>query len=190
MANWSMRIWTVGHSTRSAEEFLALLRAHDINGLADVRAFPNSRRHPHFGRERLRAFLTTEGIDYRHFPGLGGLRKPRSDSHNGAWRNQSFRGYADHMQTAEFAEAIDGLLDFGRDRRVSVMCAEALWWQCHRLLISDALLVRDIEVLHIMSVSGRSSAQPHALTPFARPEGRQVLYPALLETKADHPESN
>jgi uncharacterized protein (DUF488 family) len=184
-----MRIWTVGHSTRSAEEFLAHLQAHAINGLADVRAFPNSRRHPHFGRERLRVFLAAANIEYRHFPALGGLRKPRADSQNGAWRNQSFRGYADHMQTAEFAEAIDAMLDFGRDRRVAVMCAEALWWQCHRMLIADALVVRDVEVLHIMSTSGGSAAQPHTLTPFARPDGRLVLYPALLETKADQPES-
>ena len=190
MANWSMRIWTVGHSTRSAEEFLAHLQAQDINGVADVRAFPNSRRHPHFGREKLREFLAVTGTDYRHFPALGGLRKPRVDSRNGAWKNQSFRGYADHMQTAEFTEAIDALIDFCRDRRVAVMCAEALWWQCHRMLIADALVVRDVDVLHIMSTRGGSAAQPHTLTPFARPDGRWVLYPALLETKADQSESN
>ena len=190
MANWSMRIWTIGHSTRSAEDFLAHLQTHDIKGLADVRAFPNSRRHPHFGRETLRASLAAAGIAYRHYPALGGLRKPHPDSRNGAWRNQSFRGYADHMQTAEFAEAIDALLDFGRHGRIAVMCAEALWWQCHRMLIADALVVRDVEVLHIMSTRAGSAAQPHTLTPFARPEGRVVLYPALLETKADQPESN
>lgn len=185
-----MRIWTVGHSTRSAEEFLALLQAHEITGLADVRAFPGSRRHPHFGRERLRASLIAHGVEYRHVPELGGLRKPRVDSQNGAWKNPSFRGYADYMQTTEFAEAIDVLLEFGRERRVSVMCAEAVWWQCHRMLIADALVVRGVDVQHIMSTSGRASALPHTLTQFARPEGRLVLYPALLETKADHPESN
>jgi uncharacterized protein (DUF488 family) len=184
-----MRIWTVGHSTRSAEEFLSLVRSHDIDRIADVRAFPNSRRHPHFGRERLHSFLTNEGIDYRHFPALGGLRKPRPESNNGAWKNQSFRGYADYMQTGEFAEAIGGLLDWGNGHRVAVMCAEAVWWQCHRMLIADALLVRDVEVLHIMSAARCPSAQAHSLTAFARTEGRMVRYPALLETKADHSES-
>ena len=175
------RIWTIGHSTRSADEFLELLRAHTIDGLADIRTIPRSRRHPHFGRDALDARLTQEGIAYRHFAELGGLRKPQPDSPNGAWRNEAFRGYADHMLTPQFAAAVDELLGFGERRNVAVMCAEAVWWQCHRMLLSDALVARDVEVQHIMSLRGRSSVQPHRLTPFAqiRAEG-QVWYPGLV----------
>ena len=175
------KIWTIGHSTRSADEFLALLRANNIDGLADVRTIPRSRRHPHFGRELLEARLNEEGIEYRHFAALGGLRKPRPDSSNGAWRNASFRGYADHMLTEEFSAAIDALLDFGERHSVAVMCAEAVWWQCHRMLLSDALVARDIDVQHIMSQRGASSLQPHRLTPFAHIRAdKQVWYPGLV----------
>lgn len=175
------RIWTIGHSTRSADEFLQLLRSNTIDGLADVRTIPRSRRHPHFGREALDARLKEDGIEYRHFAALGGLRKPRHDSPNGAWRNEAFRGYADHMMTPEFAAAVDELLDFGGRRTVAVMCAEAVWWQCHRMLLSDALIARDVDVQHIMSLRGASSVQPHRLTPFAkiRDDG-QVWYPGLV----------
>lgn len=180
-----MRIWTIGHSTRSAEEFLALLHANAIAGLADVRTIPRSRRHPHFGHEALNARLREEGIQYRHFPALGGLRKPRADSSNSAWRNPSFRGYADHMQAAEFSSAIDELLVFGDGRNVAVMCAEALWWRCHRMLIADALSAREVDVQHIMGQRGQrgrggSSLQPHRLTPFARVDAAQVSYPGLI----------
>src|SRR5918999_3545169 len=144
-------IWTIGHSTRSADEFVQLLRASHIDGLADVRTIPRSRRHPHFGRELLDARLKDEGIEYRHFAALGGLRKPRPDSLNNAWRNDAFRGYADHMMTGEFTAAVDELLMFGELRKVVVMCAEAVWWQCHRMLLSDALVARGIDVHHIMS---------------------------------------
>jgi uncharacterized protein (DUF488 family) len=175
------RIWTIGHSTRSADEFLALLHAHTINALADVRTIPRSRRHPHFSRDALDARLTEEGITYRHFAELGGLRKPQPDSPNSAWRNEAFRGYADHMMTPEFAAGIDALLDFGQRRNVAVMCAEAVWWQCHRMLLSDALAARGVEVEHIMSLRGKSSLQPHRLTPFGklRADG-QVWYPGLI----------
>jgi uncharacterized protein (DUF488 family) len=175
------RIWTIGHSTRSADEFLALLRANTIDGLADVRTIPRSRRHPHFSRDALAARLTEEDIAYRHFAELGGLRKPRPDSPNGAWRNEAFRGYADHMMTPEFAAGANALLDFGERRNVAVMCAEAVWWQCHRMLLSDALVARGVEVHHIMSLRGKSSLQAHRLTPFAmnRADG-QVWYPALV----------
>jgi uncharacterized protein (DUF488 family) len=175
------RIWTIGHSTRSADDFLELLRTNTIEGLADVRTIPKSRRHPHFAREALDAQLKHEGIEYRHVAALGGLRKPRPDSPNGAWRNESFRGYADHMMTPEFAAAVDELLKFGERRNVAVMCAEAVWWQCHRMLLSDALVARDVEVQHIMSLRGKSSIQPHRLTPFAkiRADG-QVWYPGLI----------
>jgi uncharacterized protein (DUF488 family) len=175
------KIWTIGHSTRTADEFIALLRANAIDGLADIRTIPKSRRHPHFARESLDARLAQESIEYRHFAALGGLRKPRPDSPNGAWRNASFRGYADHMMTADFAAAIDELLGFGERRNVAVMCAEAVWWQCHRMLLSDALVARDVDVQHIMSAKGASTLQPHRLTPFAqiRADGR-VWYPGLV----------
>ena len=174
------RIWTIGHSTRSADAFLALLQANAIDALADVRTIPRSRRHPHFGREILDPWLREQGIAYRHFAALGGLRKPRADSTNGAWRNEAFRGYADHMLTPEFRGAVDELLDLGRHRRVAVMCAEALWWQCHRMLLSDALVARDVDVQHIMSERGGGTLQPHRLTPFAQIRAGQVVYPGLV----------
>lgn len=173
-------IRTIGHSTRSAEEFIALLRANGIGGLADVRTIPKSRRHPHFAREALAARLAQEGIEYRHFAALGGLRKPRADSPNGAWRNDAFRGYADHMTTPEFLQAVDELLEFGSHRTVAVMCAEAVWWQCHRMLLSDALTARGVAVEHIMSQRGQHALQPHRLTPFARIADGQVSYPGLV----------
>jgi uncharacterized protein (DUF488 family) len=175
------RIWTIGHSTRSADEFLQLLQTNTIDGLADVRTIPKSRRHPHFAGEALTARLKENGIEYRHFAPLGGLRKPRPDSPNGAWRNQPFRGYADHMMTADFAAGVDELLEFGERRNVAVMCAEAVWWQCHRMLLSDALVAREVDVRHIMSLRGKSSLQPHRLTSFAQiREDGQVWYPGLV----------
>jgi uncharacterized protein (DUF488 family) len=178
------RIWTIGHSTRTADDFLRLLRANDITGLADIRTIPESRRHPHFGRNALEARLKEEGIGYRHFPDLGGLRKPRPDSPNGGWNNQAFRGYADHMQTAAFSCAVDELLIVGEYGRWTVMCAEAVWWRCHRMLLSDALVARGVDVQHILS---EWPTQPHRLTPFAKiREQAQVWYPA---TKPDEHES-
>ena len=175
------RIWTIGHSTRSADEFLQLLQTNTIDGLADVRTIPKSRRHPHFGGVALAARLKENGIEYRHFAPLGGLRKPRPDSPNGAWRNQAFRGYADHMMTPDFAAGVDELLEFGERCNVAVMCAEAVWWQCHRMLLSDALVAREVDVQHIMSLRGKSSLQPHRLTLFAQIRAdRQVWYPALV----------
>jgi uncharacterized protein (DUF488 family) len=172
------RVWTIGHSVRSADEFVSLLRFQEIDRLADIRTIPQSRRHPQFGRDALEARLQSEGIQYRHFKDLGGLRKPRPDSSNSAWKNAAFRGYADHMQTKEFAAAIDELLTFGENGRVAVMCAEAVWWQCHRMLLSDALAVKDIDVRHILSLT---SVQPHRLTPFAQiDDDRQVHYPGLI----------
>jgi uncharacterized protein (DUF488 family) len=178
------RIWTIGHSTRSADEFVELLRANDIGGLADVRTIPRSRRHPQFGRELLDARLRAEGIEYRHFAALGGLRKPRPDSPNAAWRNEAFRGYADHMLTPAFSDAVDELLAFGDRRNVAVMCAEAVWWQCHRMLLSDALLARDVDVRHIMSRKGATAVQPHRLTPFSEIRAdAQVWYPGVLRNQ-------
>jgi uncharacterized protein (DUF488 family) len=173
-------IWTIGHSTRSADEFVALLREAGVTGLAVVRTIPRSRRYPHFAREALDARLAHEGIEYRHFPALGGLRKARADSTNSGWRNASFRGYADYMQTPEFSRAVDDLLEFAEHRNVAVMCAEAVWWQCHRMLLSDALTARGVHVRHIMSQRGHASLQPHRLTPFARIEAQQVSYPGLI----------
>jgi uncharacterized protein (DUF488 family) len=174
-------IWTIGHSTRAADDFLELLTSNRITGLADVRTIPRSRRHPHFGGDVLAENLAAAGIQYRHFAALGGLRKPRSDSSNGAWRNAAFRGYADHMETPAFIDAVDDLLAFGTERRVAVMCAEAVWWQCHRMLLSDALVARGVDVRHIMSPRGASSVQPHRLTPFAKMrEDGAVSYPGLV----------
>jgi uncharacterized protein (DUF488 family) len=170
-------ILTVGHSTHTADEFLALLEAYDVNGVADVRKIPRSRRHPHFASEPLAAFLASHGIEYLHLPALGGLRRPRPDSPNGGWRHPAFRGYADYMQTTEFAAALDMLVEFARARRVAIMCAEAKWWQCHRQLIADALVARQVEVRHILS---RREAPRHELTPFARVAGDVVQYPALV----------
>jgi uncharacterized protein (DUF488 family) len=171
-----LTIWTIGHSTRSAEEFMRLLEAHGIEQIADVRTVPKSARHPQFNKEALDALLTAHGRVYRHFPALGGLRKPRPDSVNTAWRHPSFRGYADHMQTPQFAAGLDALLDFAV-RPTAVMCAEAVWWQCHRRLLSDALLARQITVRHIV---GGGEAKPHELSEFAKVVDGGVEYPGLL----------
>jgi uncharacterized protein (DUF488 family) len=169
-------VFTIGHSTRTFDEFVALLRAHAIVHLADIRTVPRSRRHPHFSRESLMTSLPAAGIAYRHIAELGGLRHPRRDSPNRGWRNDSFRGYADHMLTDEFARGVDELLAFAEEP-TAVMCAEAVWWRCHRQLLADALVARGIEVRHISSAS---SAPPHRLTDFARPrEDGGVCYPGL-----------
>lgn len=172
-----MTLFTIGHSTRTFDEFLTLLRAHGVDAIADVRTVPRSRRHPHFAREALEPALEGYGIGYRHFPGLGGLRKPRRDSRNGGWRHPSFRGYADHMGTAEFASALDALSTWATGRSVAVMCAEAVWWRCHRQLIADAMVARGFVVRHIMSAD---EAPEHRLTAFARIDGTSVYYPGLV----------
>ena len=177
MSQLSLRFYTVGHSTRSAAEFFALLTAHRIAQLADVRTIPRSRRHPHFSGEVLARQLPQQGILYRQFPGLGGLRRPQADSPNTAWKNASFRGYADHMMSPEFDEAFDELLRYGRGAPTAIMCAEALWWRCHRALLSDALALRSIEVLHIDSVG---PARPHRLTEFAQNLDGKPVYPGLV----------
>lgn len=216
-----MTIFTIGHSTRSLDDFIALLHSHGINRLADIRTVPKSRRHPHFAGDALARSLPAEDVAYRHFPGLGGLRKPKRDSTNTGWRHEGFRGYADYMQTAEFARALEELIDWARggperaapqldndvmrveratpqlhedvaraegavptgnvaralQARVAIMCAEALWWRCHRQLVADALVARGIEVRHIASAS---SAPSHTLTDFARVDAGRVSYPGLL----------
>jgi uncharacterized protein (DUF488 family) len=170
-------VFTIGHSTRPIEEFVALLQAHCVTQLADVRTVPKSRRHPHFAQEALRVSLPAAGITYRHFPGLGGLRKPAPDSPNAGWRHAGFRGYADYMQTPAFAAALQDLLRWSRDAPTAVMCAEAVWWRCHRQLIADALVARAIDVRHITSPK---TAATHALTSFARVDGDRVSYPGLV----------
>ena len=170
-----MAIYTVGHSTRTIEDFLGLLRAHGIATLVDVRTVPGSRRHPQFGQNRLAPVLEDEGIAYVHLPSLGGLRKPAPESRNLGWRNPSFRAYADHMGTQEFEEGLSELLALAEGQPVSVMCAEAVPWKCHRSLLSDALVARGMPVLHIMSAD---QARPHRLTPFVCIEGKVVTYPA------------
>jgi uncharacterized protein (DUF488 family) len=169
-------LFTVGHSTRSAGELIALLREAGIERLVDVRRFPGSRRHPQFGREALTAALAAAGIEYRHAPDLGGRRTPRPDSPNTAWRVAAFRGYADHMETPEFQAALGGLLAAAAERPTAILCAEAVPWRCHRRLIADALAARGVEVVHLLAPGRR---EPHALHPDARmlPGGR-LVYPA------------
>lgn len=160
-----MTLWTIGHSTRPIDGFIALLTENDIAAVADVRRFPGSRRHPQFGREALGASLQDVRVGYEHFPELGGRRPARSDSPNGAWRNDAFRGYADYMMTTEFREGIARLLLLAGRGRTAVMCAEALWWQCHRGLIADHLKAAGHEVVHIM---GPGKTEAHPFTSAAR----------------------
>ena len=176
---------TIGHSNRSLEDFIALLREHRIDEVVDVRTVPKSRHNPQFGGEALAASLHAEGLGYRYMAGLGGLRHSPKDSINRGWRNSSFRGYADYMQSEEFAQNIDVLMDVARAQRVTVMCAEAVPWRCHRSLIGDALLVRGVAVEDII---GPGLARPHRLTAFAHVEGLRITYPAegaLLTTRGD-----
>src|ERR1700751_2371668 len=146
-----MRIWTIGHSTRSIDGFISLLEENGIKLLADVRSLPGSKRYPQFNKEALAESLSTCGIRYEHFQELGGRRKPKADSRNTAWRNASFRGYADYMETEEFHQGLERLLKLARESGpAAIMCAEAVWWRCHRSLISDYLKARGVEVLHIL----------------------------------------
>ncbi len=168
-------VMTIGHSTRTIEEFISLLQAHAVTCVVDVRTVPRSRDNPQFNRETLPVSLKTAGIGYVHMAELGGLRHTTRDSLNIGWRNASFRGYADYMQTPEFQRAIDQLIQLANQDRIAVMCAEAVPWRCHRSLIEDALLVRGIRSEDIMSATRR---QVHALTTFARVEGTQITYPA------------
>jgi uncharacterized protein (DUF488 family) len=172
-------LWTVGHSTRSIEDFVAILKSFDLQVLIDVRSFPGSRRYPHFNREHLRESLSSEGIEYVHAPELGGRRRARPDSHNLAWRNESFRGYADYMETESFLAAIERLVEIAKDRRAVVMCAEAVWWRCHRSLISDYLKVRGLNVLHIMDAR---KSEEHPFTSAARIVDGRLSYRGILES--------
>jgi uncharacterized protein (DUF488 family) len=170
-------IHTVGHSTRERDELVALLRAHGVDAIADVRRFPGSRRLPHFNAEALGAALPAEGIAYEHYPELGGRRSRLPGSPNAGWDNAAFQGYADHMASEEFARGLERLEAWARERRVAVMCAEAPWWRCHRRLLADALLVRGWEVRHILGRAGSDRAAEHELTPFAQMEAGRLTYP-------------
>ena len=160
-----MTVWTIGHSTRARGDFLDLLAGHGIQTLADVRRFPGSKRYPHFAQDALSHALEAHGIAYRWLPALGGRRRPRTDSRNTAWRNASFCGYADHMESAAFAAGLDELLGLAGQARTALMCAEAPWWRCHRALIADVLRVRGIEVVHILDAR---ESLPHPYTSAAR----------------------
>lgn len=170
-----MTVLTVGHSTRSLEELVGLLRRNRVEELWDVRTAPGSRRLPQFGRAVLEEALPRAGIAYRHVKALGGLRRARPDSRNTAWRNASFRGYADHMETPEFEAALEELIAAQAGRRVAIMCAEAVPWRCHRSLIGDALVARGVEVLDVIS---EAPPRAHRVTPFAVIDQGRVSYPS------------
>jgi uncharacterized protein (DUF488 family) len=168
-------VFTVGHSTRSLDAFVDLLRAYGVERVLDIRSVPRSRRNPQFNAETLAPALGSAGVAYESLKALGGLRHAHKDSPNRGWRNESFRGYADYMQTEAFTEGLQRLIDLSRDQRVAIMCAEAVPWRCHRSLVADALLVRGVQAVEILS---ETSWRPHALTSFARVEGARLTYPA------------
>ena len=178
MSARNLTIWTVGHSNRRIQDFLFLLKTYQINFLADVRRFPGSRRLPHFNREALEQSLAEVEIHYMHFPELGGKRTTRADSRNGGWKNLSFRGYADHMETSEFQTAVGHLKDFAARQNLAVMCAEVLWWQCHRSLIADVVKVQGARVLHILSAT---KIEEHPYTSPARIVDGELSYAASQE---------
>jgi uncharacterized protein (DUF488 family) len=173
MQSESKVIWTIGHSTRTMDEFVYLLKGQRIELLVDIRSFPGSRRFPHFNKENLAITLKDQGIDYVHMVGLGGRRKPKIDSLNIAWRHPSFRGYADYMQTDEFRNHIHSLEQLAAKKRTAYMCSEAPWWKCHRALVSDYLKVAGWLVLHIME---KGKITEHPFTSPARPEQGQLFY--------------
>ncbi|MGN6818233.1 MAG: DUF488 domain-containing protein [Sphingomonas sp.] len=167
-------IFTVGHSTLPIDRFIALLRAYGIERMADIRTVPRSRHNPQFEGTALAESLPEAGIDYVPMPALGGLRHAHKDSPNAGWRNKSFRGYADYMQTDSFRDAVETLIAMGREKRVAIMCAEAVPWRCHRSLVADALMTRDVPVVEIFS---DDKYRLHKLTPFAEVEGTIITYP-------------
>lgn len=171
------RVWTIGHSTRSATDFNQLLKAHGIAALVDVRSFPGSRRYPHFNRPELSCSLEAAGITYVHNPKLGGRRKPTNNSKNTAWQNASFRAYADHMESQEFKEGIEELLELASRETTAIMCAEALWWRCHRSLIADFLKASGVEVIHILDAK---KTEVHPYTAAARIVEGRLSYEGLF----------
>ena len=175
--NKAITIRTVGHSTRTEEEFREILVAHGIQVLVDVRSFPGSRRYPQFNRSALAESLTRHAIEYKHEPRLGGRRSPRADSHNTAWRNASFRGYADYMDSESFKAGVEDLLELAREKRVAVMCAEAVWWRCHRSLIADYLKAAGHKVIHIID---EKKSEEHPFTSAARIVKGTLSYRGLI----------
>ena len=173
----TLSIWTVGHSTRSVEEFKEILLAHEIEVLVDVRSFPGSRRYPHFNKPELSHHLDSIGLLYLHLPALGGRRNPSADSKNTAWKNSSFRAYADHMESEEFREGIETLLEVVQSKRTAVMCAEAVWWRCHRSLIADFLKAKGVQVVHILDAR---KTETHPYTSAARIVEGRLSYEGLL----------
>ena len=169
-----MTLFTIGHSTRTVEEFIDLLRSAGVEQLADIRTVPKSRRYPQFKSEALAQSLRDAGIGYRHLGALGGLRHPRRDSPNTGWQNDSFRGYADYMSTDGFRAGLQELIAWAALAPTAIMCAEAVWWRCHRRLVADALTLRGIEVRHIV---GPGIPAVHEMTAFARAEGLSLSYP-------------
>ncbi|MEY2527846.1 MAG: hypothetical protein QOE73_2617 [Verrucomicrobiota bacterium] len=170
------QIWTIGHSTRNIDIFISLLRDSEIRLVADVRLLPGSKRYPQFNKDALAQALGEQGIRYEHFPKLGGRRKSKPDSRNTAWRNEAFRGYADHMETNEFGEDVARLVDLANEvGSTTIMCAEALWWRCHRALISDFLKARGVEVTHIVDLG---KTEPHPYTSAARIMNGELSYAA------------
>jgi uncharacterized protein (DUF488 family) len=178
LANRGKGIWTVGHSTRSADEFNAILVGYEIRALVDVRSFPGSRRYPHFNKPELSNSLEAAGILYAHNPKLGGRRHSNPHSKNTAWKNASFRAYADHMDSDEFKQGIDDLLEVAGKIRTAIMCAEALWWRCHRSLIADFLKSEGFVVIHILDAR---KTEPHAYTSAARIVSGHLSYAGLLD---------
>jgi uncharacterized protein (DUF488 family) len=169
-----MVVLTIGHSTRPVEEFIGLLQAHQVQRLVDVRTVPRSWHNPQFNQDQLSSALEGAGLHYAYIPGLGGFRRTRPDSVNSGWRNLSFRGYADYMQTAEFSANLDALIQLAAREQSAIMCAEAVPWRCHRSLIADALVVRGIEAGEIVSLT---RTRPHTVTPWAQVNGLQITYP-------------
>jgi len=168
-------VYTIGHSTHPIDEFLLILKTYSINLLTDIRTVPRSRHNPQYEQAEFRKSLQRQNIDYVHMPSLGGLRHARKDSVNTGWKNASFRGYADYMQTQEFAVAIDELVALAEKSKTAIMCAEAVPWRCHRSLVSDALLIRGLEVIDLLS---GTNAKPHKITPLAVIQGQQITYPS------------
>ncbi|MGA2181913.1 MAG: DUF488 domain-containing protein [Bryobacteraceae bacterium] len=175
-------IFTIGHSTHPIDEFIGMLEAHGVGLLADIRTIPKSRHNPQFNRDELARTLPAAGIEYLHLTGLGGLRHARRDSINTAWRNASFRGFADYMQTPEFAASLAELIGLATRHRTAIMCAEAVPWRCHRSLVADALTARGIPVEDIQT---RTRTTSHRITPFALVEGATVTYPVTKNHQLD-----
>jgi uncharacterized protein (DUF488 family) len=173
-----LTLFTIGHSTRTLEEFIELLKTYGVTLLVDVRTVPRSRHNPQFNKETLPASLKPEGVRYIHMPEIGGLRRPKRDSVNLAWKNMGFRGYADYMQTKEFNDNLLKIMALARENCLALMCAEALPWRCHRSLISDALVVRHVKVQHIISAA---STITHELNEMARVEGTKITYPLFTK---------